>query len=390
MRYKYIIIFIFILAIALFSFKYGDKLQFSNLLKPPQRHTDSFPKMSLNNSQAQLLIDDSNFLKSSVEKYGPSQVVERVEQLMDSKNQDCHLMAHQIGRVTYSVFGDQSFKLCSSLCHSGCYHGATEAYFKEKGTANLQQNLQTLCQDERNGFYTHQCLHGVGHGLMAWSNYQLLYALRSCDELKSYNNQASCWTGVFMENIVGALAEGIPNSGKTAQSVILDSEKHYTSYLNNDPQYPCTIVPEKYKDTCYFLQPTRMLQLFKGNFEKVAKACLDAPVQNQRSCFQSMGREVNGNSNHHVEEAIKLCQYVPYGEDRNNCLIGAVQDTFWDPSGQSEALSFCAKLTDSKEISDCYSTIIGRAGQVLDKSGLAGFCVKVPQLLQQNCNKING
>ena len=40
-----------------------------------------------------------------------------------------------------------------------------------------------------------------------------------------------------MENIVGGLAA---------------EEGHKTDYLNNDPQYPCTDVEDRYKSSCYF------------------------------------------------------------------------------------------------------------------------------------------
>ena len=47
------------------------------------------------------------------------------------------------------------------------------------------------------------------------------------------------------------------------------------------------------------------------------------------------------------------------------CLDGAVQDTFWDPSGADDALLFCRTLEDPEEKNGCYRTIMARAREVL-------------------------
>ncbi len=290
---------------------------------------------------------------------------------MSSKFGGCHDTAHRAGRLAYEIYGAESFKLCDSECHSGCYHGATEAYFYEHGTANLSQNLNLLCNSELNGFFTHQCIHGIGHGLMAWTSYDLPEALKSCDMLKE--RQDSCWTGVFMENIVGGLTDK-------------KSEK-FTKYLSDDPLYPCTSVEERYKSSCYFLQTSRMMQLFTADFAKVAKACLKAEEPYQASCFQSMGRDVGGSHRRDPEGAIIACSNAP-DKYRLDCLGGAVQDSLWDPSSQDNALKFCRLLKDKGEKNYCYSIIFQRATEIFEsKEEAKKFCLKAETDHQQDCLK---
>ena len=183
-----------------------------------------------------------------------------------------------------------------------------------------------------------------------------------------------------MENIVGGL------SVENAEASFSPS-RHYTKYLTSNPHYPCSEVPEKYKGSCYFLQTSRMIQLFAGDFKKVADVCQDAPQVYQKDCFQSMGRDVGGTSKHNVNLAISKCQYAPLGLMRQECLSGAVQDTFWDPAGKDEATSFCALLTDKGESNRCYQTIAARASEVLAGSTLKSFCQKIPGNLQYLCQK---
>lgn len=319
---------------------------------------------------AENIFVENTSLQKYITEYGVRAAVERIAEL-SSKYGDCHTRAHQLGRIAYEMVGDKAFKECSAECHSGCYHGATEAYFKEHGTTDLAQNLNTLCGNELNFFFSHQCIHGIGHGLMAWSNYEIVEALKGCDLLDRQRD--SCWTGVFMENIVGGLTEEE------------DSNGHFTKYLSEDPHYPCDVVDEKYRSSCYFLQTSRMVQLFNYDFSKVAKECSKAPKKYQQDCFLSMGRDIGGIYRNNPKEATRACLNAPEGNMRTYCLNGAIQDTFWDPSGQDLAIEFCRTLTN-KDKDDCYDVIFKRAPQVLPtKSELKIFCSKVEKEYQEKC-----
>ncbi len=52
---------------------------------------------------------------------------------------------------------------------------------------------------------------------------------------------------------------------------------HTTKYVNDDPQYPCTMVADIYKKACYGFQPARMMQLFAGDFGRIGATCADIP-----------------------------------------------------------------------------------------------------------------
>lgn len=341
--------------------------------------TRSFDRNIARDSTAIFGANDA--LYSYVKKFGPKDTVLRLHELgYTSGYGDCHQPAHEAGRFSYEVYGEKAFQLCSAECHSGCYHGATEAYFKENGTANLEGNLKTLCSGELNNFFSHQCIHGIGHGLMAWTDYELFDALESCDLLPA--RQDSCWTGVFMENIVGGLAKA--NLGENSGA----GASHFTEFLSDDPHYPCSDpeLGEKYRSSCYFLQTSRMVQLFGGDFKKVADSCAKVPSMYQRTCFESMGRDVGGTFRRNPAGAIAACGNAPKGEMRIGCLNGAAQDAFWDPSGADASLTFCKLLTDGTEKSSCYATIFGRASEILGSPGeLGAFCEKAESSYQALC-----
>ena len=47
--------------------------------------------------------------------------------------------------MTYELFGAAAFALSSHECEAGAFHGATEAMFKSRGTANLEEDVRTIC-----------------------------------------------------------------------------------------------------------------------------------------------------------------------------------------------------------------------------------------------------
>ncbi len=317
-----------------------------------------------------LLMDDEA-LVSFMKEHGPEAAVRALSDHETDQGVDCHQRAHVLGRFAYEEFGARAFSLMGHECHSGGYHGATEAFFHTYGTTDLESNISLICSDSLNSFFRHQCVRGIGHGIMAWTNYQLHDALGACDRLSAGQDQASCYSGIFMENVVGGLS---------------GSMGHFTEYLSDDPHYPCKILEDKYLGACYFYQTSHMLQLFEGDFQKVGQACDTIPQPIQYLCFNSMGRDVGSASRGDPQRAIGLCSKVSEEQNRRHCLSGAVQDWFWDAGGADDALSFCKALDKEEDKMTCYTTIIRRAEELLlNPSDFGRFCAHIEQGYRQSC-----
>ena len=309
------------------------------------------------------LYDSEEALTRFLREYGPAQAVLALEEGAAYTNADCHQRAHDAGRAAYDLFGAAAFYLSSHECQAGTYHGATEALFRDRGTANLQEDVSALCSYASVQFYYLQCLHGVGHGLMAWTSYELPDALALCEELETPRDHRACYSGVFMENVIGGL------SGLMG---------HVTEYLSEDPHYPCSAIQEKYVQMCYFYQSTRMMVLYENDFGRVAETCADAPLEAHHHCFRSMGRDVGGFSAGDPARAIQLCGAAEGSMNRGYCIEGAVQNRFWDTSGADEALAMCAMPTDRGDRFACYRTIVFRAQELYETNEVYyAFCERV-------------
>ena len=206
----------------------------------------SYETLAPDMDSEKLLYDDA-FMDEAIRRYTLRSLTASLSRLGYARGIDCHDRAHEMGRRAYEVVGSEAFKSCGIECHSGCRHGATEAFFADKGTSDLISGMGVLCGDEMgNKFHMHQCIHGIGHGLMAWYDYDLHKALQACDLIEHPFHQSSCYSGVFMENIVGSIVrdESTPD-GKVS---------HHTDFLNDDPHYPCNILADRYKWQCYWVR----------------------------------------------------------------------------------------------------------------------------------------
>lgn len=263
---------------------------------------------------------------------------------------DCHRQAHLIGRASYEQYGSVVFTKGNSLCHSGFYHGAMEAFLAQKGTANLAQDIIWLCSSFGTDFEEIECYHGVGHGILAYEDYDLPTALSHCKTLPA-SSQTSCFGGVFMENLVTA-------EGKGADPA------HTTSWVNNDPHFPCNAFPNEpeLEAQCYHMQTSRMLVLFQNDFDRVLGECLKAPEKMRRACFRSFGRDAAGQVLREPLRIVQLCSKVPASHSYvDECVIGALHVIidFWGKDLNDQASAFCKALPDQRK-NTCYHALAER------------------------------
>ncbi len=309
--------------------------------------------------------------------------VDKTIAMIKSTPGDCHQRSHKVGRLNYELQGNKAFSVLNSECMSGYTHGVTEAFFSEHGTENLTQSLRLICPSRSPGFYAFQCFHGVGHGLMAFNDYDLPASLKDCDRLPPITlNRESCYSGVFMENVVGAISiDQAKAAGPTA-------EYHASSWLNNDPLYPCDAVDDKYKNTCYGFQTSRMLQVMGTDFQKVAAACGRIQPQYQSNCFSSMGRDISSTYIDDYSSMEQACNYISASAPnlRLQCIYGLAQNKLWDKSQQDDALALCKALQSAAYKEMCYTTLATRAGEIITTHEESKkFCAKYEPKYAQIC-----
>lgn len=186
---------------------------------------------------------------------------------------DCHRIAHAIGGGALKHYDGQvgqAFVAGRPSCTSGYYHGILERAFLGFEQSELGSAARTFCADaaiRETKFIAYQCVHGLGHGLMIYTGYDLPLSLRTCDKLANQWDGTSCTGGVFMENYQASY--GVKSRW----------------LKKDDLLYPCNAVAERYKFYCYDLVTARILPKVKWNWAKAAKVCRRSERGWVRICF---------------------------------------------------------------------------------------------------------
>ncbi len=243
--------------------------------------------------------------------------------------QDCHRIAHAIGAGALKHYDDnvgQAFVAGRPSCTSGYYHGILERAFLGISQDQLSAASNRFCSDpaiRKTEFIAYQCVHGLGHGLMIYTGYDLPLSLKTCNQLATEWDGRSCTGGVFMENI---------QSSYGVKSRWLKS---------NDLVYPCNHVAERDKYYCYDLVPSRVLPVYKHDFRQAIKWCHRSEPGWAVVCFQGLGREASGFTRLDPDGILRICNQA--GKMAPACLVGASRDMVYTDVGPRRAKILCAK-----------------------------------------------
>lgn len=246
----------------------------------------------------------------------------------------CHGLTHEIGHLAWNQAHDiarafASGKDHATTCSDGFYHGVMESAIEAFPRDQISQWLPGVCASfaQRPMSFNHyNCVHGLGHGLLALFADQWQPALDGCAVLATPWEQQSCASGVFMQNIVNEI-----------QAV-----GHKPDFRNDDIQYPCSVTAEQWKASCYLIHASHILNVYGGDFTKTFAACEQVPTAYRPTCYQSVGRDVSGRNRGRDGEVIRLCQLA--GTGAQDCVVGAARDYVYHDHSRRLADRLCAAV----------------------------------------------
>ncbi len=274
-------------------------------------------------------------------------VIQRYEDADAGLRLSCHPVVHAIGRETFRLAGtvQDSFAACDQTCHSGCYHGAMERFLRGNAAGDdaaghisiveLREKAKTACNLNQPTRFRFQCLHGLGHALMFFSDYRLREALASCDVLIDNWSRSSCYGGLFMENVFSATPEKRDLSP-------------------TDYHYPCNSLDAKYRTDCYMMQTTRMSEM-RLHTPQLFDECRKAEGY-QYTCMQSIGRDLSNDARIGDPKLVAEKCELGASEERRACTRGvayALLDNTWDGR---YAFPFCASFKSGDDFNYCLGT----------------------------------
>lgn len=212
-----------------------------------------------------------------VDEQNPKIALKKLE-LLGNENpsvlRSCHAFVHDIGHRAFNKYGDvgKAFAYQDDICGSGYLHGIIESYFKY--TPNVLTGMKTLCAQYGFNTVAQRCYHGVGHGLMFYSENDLPLSVEQCN-IFTGKARVRCLEGVYMEHF---------NT---------DQKLHPSSYLRpEDPFYPCAQQPAHNQAVCYFYAPAYYLSLHQDNYAAAMSWCAHAPGTFVNACTNGLATRI--------------------------------------------------------------------------------------------------
>ncbi len=259
----------------------------------------------------------------------------------------CHETAHHLGMWFNGYVGDVSEALsyAEQVCGGAVFHGVIQNYLvKQKflGASPEDIDIKSICpKPSGNPYYIDhwQCLHGIGHGLSDSYDYDVLSAVKRCEEFEPGLEQLSCSKGVFMQNEVYHLETGEGD---------IDEDNIF---------YPCDAVDSIRAAPCYHYHVTHMLLQNQGKLKATFDDCDKIePSELVKYCYYGFGRQLSATFGGIIENALLLCESGQNSQYHSLCLKGMLLTTINVNKSTEIGFSFCKALPE-KYKEECYDGI---------------------------------
>ncbi len=252
---------------------------------------------------------ESSKLTDLVDKDSPKDAFAYIEDNLPTNPsfaRDCHPLLHEVGHEAFHKYGSfsEAIKFQNELCNSGYTHGVIESAFDH--TKDISSLVKTICNiDSQTKFQQWECFHGVGHGVMIYSNQDVNKSLELCAKLPSQFATDSCKNGLFMERFVVIDHIGNINPKKTVD-------------LNF-----CELQQPENKADCYLYAPSGYLTIHTNEYKAALEWCKGSQPNYYQACIRGVGTQVMKDNITQPTIALSICDKAPKNTN-DTCIRGAV------------------------------------------------------------------
>ncbi|MEX0877516.1 MAG: hypothetical protein WDZ40_01475 [Candidatus Spechtbacterales bacterium] len=321
---------------------------------------------------------------------------------------DTHLLGHSVADVLYKQRGLEGIDVCTHDLRNACSHSIVIGTLLERGVGALE-DIAEICRNAPGGkgAYT-MCFHGLGHGVLAFAEYELEDAIVLCEKTGTteYGNRE------YVECVGGAVMEMM--AGIHDRELWLEKKDKYLSA--DDPLSPCNkdIIPKEAKGMCYTYLTPHLIEIVGGDLgnpssesiEKAMAFCELLPTsthkEDRNTCFSSFGKEfiamVNGRnvqnigdmSDDKLQKIYDLCQLVNDKEGVRYCLSSALTSLYWGGENRPGAsIRFCSLMPKQDEKDFCFTNMFGMVRYYVDDiTYRKDICLGVPETFNIQCQDV--
>ncbi len=322
-------------------------------------------------------------------------------------NTDTHLLGHAVGDVLFKEKGIEGMTLCTEEFRNACSHSIVVGYLFEKGEEGLA-DIFGACKKAPggSGAYT-MCYHGLGHGILAYTDYDLEKAVALCE----VNGTAEYGGREGVECIGGIIMEII--SGGAHDRVAWEAARK--KYLGGpDPLYPCPapFMPKAAKPQCLVYLTPYLWEQAGGDinnpevedFKAAFRFCDVLPLGSveRDACYGGFGKEfvglvklrdIRNIENFSLEDSKTVYDWCLLAEVKDgieSCIRQAVNSLYW--GGENEvrsAITFCENIPDAGYQDECFRHLSGAVSYYSgnNKKKVEEFCQQLPEAFMEYCHE---
>lgn len=367
---------------------------------------ESYPELAELSGKELTFKDLSNYFSAIAQDKGAEYSFEVLKRAELPPNIDMHLLAHVVGDILFKEQGLEGISVCTHDFRNACSHSIVVGLFLEEGEGALDKIAETCRQAPGgSGAYT-MCFHGLGHGVLAYTGYEMEKAVELCKKTgtSEYNNAeyVQCVGGVTMEMTGGV------------HDIALWQEKSKVYFKDNDPLYPCNadFMPDEVKSMCYVYLTPHLLQLAgadigfptQEDYKTAFPYCDRLPKDdgaNRDACFGGFGKEfvvlaqdrdirrIDQINEEQMKDVYGWCLLADNRGGSAACMLHAMNSLYWGgENDRGAAIRFCGVMTEPYYQKSCYLGLIDAVSFYIDDYNYReGFCQELPDGYREDCQQ---
>lgn len=350
----------------------------------------------------------SDFFEKIAEEKGGGYAYEVLKRAELPPNLDLHLLGHAVGDILYKQEGLEGIKVCTPDFRNACSHSIVVGLFFDEGEGALDAIAETCRQAPGgSGAYT-MCFHGLGHGILAYTGYDMEKTVALCKktgtEARNYREYPECVGGSIMEIVGGGFHD--PKLWAAQSKKYLPEDKPlalcYADFMPQEARGMCLtyLTPHLFKLAGGSLSsPTP--ESFAGAFD-FCKAIPMTSSSERRACSGGLGKEfvvlaqnrdvrrIDQMNDEQLKKVHAWCALADSPFDIAACTTSSLNSLYWggenDPGA---AIRFCALAAENLQ-SSCFSELFGGVNYFMrnDRAYKASFCEQVPAARAADCRQV--
>lgn len=345
------------------------------------------------------------YLKHVSELYGGEVGYDVLRHINLPEGSDVHLAGHEIGNILFKQQGLSGMRFCTQEFRNACSHTIVIGALLKDGLDSLK-TVHEVCHTAPggSGAYT-MCFHGLGHGVLAYSNYDMKPTVDICKTLgtKEYNNReyTECVGGAVMEMMSGI------------HDPVMYAKKKDKYLSKDDPLTLCRdYVSEDARSICYTYLTPHLIELTGANlgnpspesFGKAAHFCDAIPktdIADRGACFGGFGKEfpvlaagrdirdIHILTKDKLERIKSWCATIGGPSEHDACNMNLLASLYWGGENKADvAINYCS-LFSGDERKRCFDNLSGQVSMYKhDVSAYKEYCSMVPSDMKDSCDKM--